>query len=51
MGRLRRGRKGIAEGDEGRDDGERTSIGTFCEAAVEGLMSWLGDGARFIDAA
>lgn len=39
----------VEDGEEGREwrVGER---GCFVEAAVEGLMSWVGEGWRFMDA-
>ena len=38
--------------EEEGDKEERTVVirGVFCKAAVEGLMSWVGDGWRFREA-
>lgn len=35
---------------ESTDVGETGSTGCLVEVAVEGLMSWAGEGSRFMDA-
>lgn len=44
---------GIEEGEDGgeeRCDGRESDTGRFVEAAVDGLISCVGDGARLIEA-
>ena len=36
--------------DRGTCEGEESLTGVFCEALVEGLRSWDGEGARLMEA-
>lgn len=53
MARLGAGFKvdsGILSALEDTDIGDAGSTGTLVEAAVEGLMSWAGEGSRLMEA-